>query len=129
MKKSFCFLVVMVFLLFSLPAMAANSVDYDDNFISIVLDGTTDWDSTVAFPLGIRVAAVEFYPSTANDVVVIRNKTATGVVVFKAKSIDGGALALPFSKARWKPYIKASDQTQGTPANALIIIHRDVQTQ
>lgn len=122
-------LAILIILLLTFPAFGANTVASDDNFISIILDGATDWDSSVAFPSGIRVAAIEFYPSAINDVLVIRNKTATGVFAFKAKDVIGGGVAMPFSKGAWKPYIKWSDQTVTTPANALIIIHRQAQTQ
>ena len=96
MKKIFLILILFFSLTMTAPSWAANTVAYDESFISVILDGSTDWDSSLVFTSGIRVAAITFYPNAVNDVLIIRNKTATGTFAFKCKDVLGGGQGFAF---------------------------------
>ena len=100
-----------------------NTVTYGPGVINIVTDGATDYDSTSAFPHGLRICEVIFYPSAANDVLKVRHGTATGTIISVLKTITGDVLKdYVTTGVPWKPYITATDLTLGTPANAVIIL-------
>jgi hypothetical protein len=98
-----------------------------------VLDGDVSWaTSTVTagrligmklddiFPDGLQLNAIKFYASAANDVLVVRNGSATGAVISKLKSVTGDTLKEWIdSKCLYKPYITYANCTFGTPANAI----------
>ena len=89
-------------------------------FTQITPDGSSDWDSASAFPDGMRVKSVLFYPSAANDVICIREGGATGPVIFQAKDVEGRGLLLDFQGNLIHPYLDQSGCTFDTPANVVI---------
>lgn len=103
-------------------AMADNIVNVDGLIIEIVPDGATDWDSRDLFPGGIVMDYVIFYPSAANDIIKLRERSATGPGIIKGKDILGGGLIISPQGGVLHPYLKATDCTINTPANASIII-------
>ena len=105
----------------------ANVVEYGRRSFTVTPDGVTDFDITeTLFTNGIRLAAINFYPSAANDVLAVRDKTATGALIHKVKDVVGGGLREEInSSLRVRPYLKASDQTFGTAANVRIIFEYD----
>ena len=105
----------------------ANVVEYGRRSFTVVPDGVSDFDITeTKFTNGIRLSAINFYPSAANDVLAVRDKTATGALIHKVKDTAGsGTREMMNVSLRVRPYIKASDQTFGTAANVRIIFEYD----
>jgi len=111
----------------------ANVVTLDNGFITLVLDSNFVWstDKVTAgrligmklddiFPEGLQLNAIKFYASAANDVLVVRNGSATGPIISKLKSVTGDTLKEWIdSKCLYKPYITYANCTFGTPANAI----------
>lgn len=107
----------------------ANQTTHSSGGMHIILDGTTDWsyiaDGGFAEGIGIKIASVQFNPSAANDVLVIRDKVvATGTIVHKLGPSAGTENLKDYNDPpEWEfPVIDASDLTLGTPANASVII-------
>jgi len=107
----------------------ANIIEYGRRTITITPDGVTDFDlaNETGFVNGIRLSAVNFYPSAANDVLAIRDKLVTGPMIYKVKDVVGGGVSQPIQgpSMKTKPYIKAADQTFGTAASVRIILEYD----
>jgi hypothetical protein len=116
------FLAFMCLVLAASVAMAANTVTRSGLFIEIIPDGSTDWDSQVDLPGGVSLVSVAFYPSAANDVIKLREKSASGPAIMNAKDTGGGGLIQYFDGGVVYPYLKAADCTFGTPANVRIIL-------
>lgn len=91
--------------------------------ISVVFDGATDFDMADYCPLGVRLTAMRFYPSAANDIMVVREKTADGVHKWKVKDTTGGGVHYECHPHTSFPYIKHDDTdlTLAVPANAMFI--------
>ncbi len=76
-----------------------------------------------AFPNGLRVSTVDFKPSQATDTLVVREDSATGTIIYARGDATGGGIHKPVAvPLRVKPYIKASEQVWGTPANVIIFL-------
>ena len=119
-------LSIILILAMAIPALAANttSISTNGSYISIILDGSTDWSGAVdgLIPAGRALLGIKFFPSAANDILVVRSGSATGPEIFHGKDIQGGGLAdNGFNGRITTPYIKASDCTLGTPANARVM--------
>ena len=75
-----------------------------------------------AFPNGIRLSDVRFHPSGTTDLLIIRERLATGPILYKNgiphQGVEGRSL-------RIIPYIKASEQAFLTPATCVIILEYD----
>jgi hypothetical protein len=105
--------------------------------IQIVFDGSTDWSwETEIEALGLSsgvenrlkqapIVAIVFYPSAANDRMVINDSTENGAAYFDSGIVTGDDdpriihYELPRNVAL---YIDADDYTLGTPANAKVLI-------
>ena len=82
------------------------------------------WDSQTHFPGGLKVTGIKFFPSAANDILAIRDGSATGPIMAKMKDTTGGGSAdISFDGGLWCcPYLLISDCTFNTIANATVII-------
>ena len=108
----------------------ANNTTMSGRFVEITLDGTTDWlwsqDLTSPFnnPAGIHVRCIQFQPSAANDVMVIRNGGVDAAAIFRVKCADttDDRPRGYNPEAPMRPVIDASDITLGTAANARVYI-------
>jgi len=107
----------------------ANTITYAPGKIHIVPDGATVYDSSTVFLHGIRLTGILFYPSAANDVLEVREGSATGTVISKMFSTTGGTLKEAISSGMtYKPYIKAAaggENVWTTPASVRIIFEYD----
>lgn len=56
------------------------------NTINVVFDGATAWDSTTDYPDGLSVESLEFKPAATDNVMTVREGSATGVRYFSAKA-------------------------------------------
>ena len=125
MKNKVLFSVLALVMVLGLVsfAQAANTVTRNNLFIEIVPDGTTDWDSSVAYPGGLVLEYIAFSPSAATDILKIREGAVGGPgmtpVVRANSNLDasiiytGGGLV--------HPYLKAADCTFTTPASVRIL--------
>ena len=118
------FLALIIVCLTASLALATNATKKIGNYIDIIPDGSTDWDITVdtGSANGVSLNYIAFYPSAANDVLVVRDRNGTGVRIFTAKDTAGGGLIMYYDGLMTKPYIKAADCTFGTAANVRILM-------
>ena len=80
---------------------------------------TTDIDFADYFPNGIKVAGIGFRASADSDVLVLKDRSASGVVV--AEILGSGSIE--YSESQWKHlYLDMSACTIGVPSSALLII-------
>jgi hypothetical protein len=111
----------------------ANTTTISGRFITVVPDGSTDWNIVTDLTAiagckqtGIYVRSIDFHPSATNDRLVVHERSNTGATIydFVARGADDSDIK-SFSSAKgngeWMfPYIKASDCTFGTAANCKI---------
>lgn len=130
MKKFWLGFVIL--LLLTAPGAAANTVTQGRDFIQVVPDGSTNFNLGDYWANGCYLISIEFSPSAANDILVVRDSSATGVVLTKMTDVLGGGMVKyfygpqenPVTQGRIsQPFINAADCTFGTAANATIIIH------
>ena len=121
LKKIMCF--VAIFVLMSGPALATNTATRTDTTVSVVLDGTTNFDLTAVpgVPSNVFLTSIIFKPSAANDYIQVRSGSASGAIIWPANvDITGGGQVLYFDASTQKPYIVASECHFSTAANALV---------
>ena len=124
MKRLIILLVILGLVVNAGVAVAAPTAVKSGNVIVITPDGTTnDWDSTVLYPNGMYIYAIAFCSSGANDKLSLRNGSATAAQMFPYLA-DAAASGQTwyYGDANFKPYLKASECTFGTAANARIIL-------
>jgi len=123
MKLRSILILVFSFLLACSVTWAANTITYAPGIITIVPDGSEDWDSSIKFPVGLKVTGVHI-KGTSSDKVVFRDRSATGTVRLGLTDGLGFGVYWPITNPdiSWYPYMKATDCTFGTPANVTIII-------
>ena len=90
------------------------------NTMSVIPDDTLDMDTTDKMAGGMLLKSIQFYPSAANDVLVVRDGSDSGAEMMHVKDVVGGGLVKYFD-TYCKPYIKDADCTWGTAANVRII--------
>jgi hypothetical protein len=134
MKKIISIFGILFLSAFFSAAWAANATTISTGglYISIILDGSTDWNGMAdgKMPNGAGLVAIKFFPSAVNDVLVVRNYSPTVPEIFHGKDILGGGLAdSGFHGRVCYPYIAASDCTLATPANARVIMIFDQITK
>lgn len=107
----------------------ANTTTHGKGVIHLVLDGSTDWsyitDAGFTSGVGLKISSIQFNPSAANDILIIRDRTvATGAIIFNSGPAGGTApIYDPLDPPQWQmPVIGATDLTLSTPANASVII-------
>ena len=64
----------------------ANTLTRGDRGISILFDGATAWDSTTAFPKGLRIESIEFCCVATGDICIIREESASGRKIMDEES-------------------------------------------
>ncbi len=103
----------------------ANTITYAPGKIHIVFDGATAYDITTKFADGVRLTGILFYPSAANDILEVREGSATGTVISKLISVTGNTLKEPIMNGHfYKPYIKApaaGENVWNTAANIRVV--------
>ena len=97
-------------------------------FITIIWDtAVTDWvyeTELPQFPNKIKVKSIQFNPSAANDVFVMREGSLVGTEIINVICADVTDQRVKyFGEGTWmKPYIEADDLTFGVLANARVTI-------
>lgn len=103
----------------------ANTITYTSGIIHIVPDGATIYDSSSAFPNGLRITGILFYPSAANDILEVRDGGASGTVIAKLNSVSGDVVKDYITTGlTYKPYIAVpagGGNVWNTAANVRII--------
>ncbi|MCP3684321.1 MAG: hypothetical protein GY861_16710 [bacterium] len=87
--------------------------------ISIVFDGSTPWDSTTDYPEGLLIESFEFKPTATDDIMIVRDTTASGRFLFHEKAAteyDSKIKLFPAegSKKKFSPYIVGNEASSGT---------------
>lgn len=100
----------------------ADTITIGGNMIQIVPapSGMSDFNITTYFGNGIRCSGVTFV-GASTDVLKIRNHASTGVFLIPKLSGNNAFSFIPPQDCF--PYIVASEQTQGTPANCIITFY------
>lgn len=109
--------------------MADNVTTKTGQFVSITGFTDTDWSCTTAAPNGLatsnmRVSRIQFNPSAAGDILVIRNGSVSSAIIerFYANSANVPLIRELNSSEPVKIHIDSSEWTLGTPANVLVQI-------
>jgi len=109
----------------------SNTTTTTGQFVEITgLDATWNLATDMAgfSDSGLRVKSIQFKPSAANDIMVVRNKTATGAKIFDVKCIDATDQRIVYfdgpngSGAQMWPYILVTDLTLSVAASAAVKI-------
>jgi hypothetical protein len=80
---------------------------------------TTDIDFADYFPNGVKIAGIGFNASGAGDILVLKDRTADGVIV----AVIHGTGNIVYSESVWHHlYLDVSACTVAVPGNALLII-------
>lgn len=108
----------------------ANVTTIEGNVINVT-GLTEDWDGMAACPEllyyqtlgGMKVASIRFDPSAKDDLMVIKEDSATGAVIFRKKAEDEyDNKPVYYSGRRMRPYIDISDCVFTDPASARVTI-------
>ena len=91
------------------------------DFLEITPDGVTNYDSQTAFPVGLYLQSIELVPSADTDILKVREAGAAGPIICRIKGSDTDRKKF-FNRALARPFIKGTDLTLTTPANARVII-------
>ena len=108
----------------------SNTTTVDGHVITITPDANTDWNLATDMPTfvnsGLRLKSIMFVPSAANDVIVVREGTATGAEWLRATCSGTTDVKFrPFAGSHGQrvfPYIDKTDCTLSTPANCRITL-------
>ena len=124
MKKLLLVLAILALMVSQVWATAWTATKMVGMLTLVPADATTSYDSSTPYPNGMYISSIAFLPSAANDVLVVRDGSATGVVIAKFKSIDGGPQIKYFSGEKvFRPYILYTDNTiSGTATAAMVNI-------
>ena len=102
----------------------ANTTTQHGNFIEITPDGATDWSAMGDIGHKLKLSAIQFNPSAANDVLIIRENGIDSAAIFNATAVGSAqVLARDYTHPKWcNPTIDASDCTFGTAGNVRILL-------
>lgn len=115
----------------------ANTTTINWPFITVVLDGSTDWTlsatgdasgSTTKLSSmansGLKLKSIRFHPSGANDVMIVHENGLDGADIFYAKCSGDTSDKVQYYGGAWvNPLIDASDLTLSSAADAKITFH------
>lgn len=74
----------------------ANTIVVGESFINVTFDGATAFDITSATlglasgarPNGVRAKSIQFVPAATDNILTVREGSASGPVIFKCKAAD-----------------------------------------
>lgn len=105
----------------------ANTVSIDNKTLSIIPDGSTDFDYVddggMPAGSGFRVNSISFIPSTSDDRLIMRAIDDTGTVVVDLGLSGTEMLAKDYFGQELKLYMKNADCTFTLAANCRILIN------
>ena len=109
-------ITALIIILFALPAMAANEVDWSADRLTITIGSIdSDWDYASLFPGsrfedGIRVFSIRFNPEATGDICSIEDSDDGGVKHFLSNNADGYDDRVQYyGKSRKKLYLDFDD--------------------
>ena len=80
-------------------------------------------ESHIASAKGVRIVSIWFVPSGANDVLVIRDGSASGPAMFYGKALNASEPVKHYYKGGIKkPYIQQADCSFAASANVRVIM-------
>ena len=85
--------------------MAATETRLHDTIMLTAIDA--DWTASDYY----NVYSITFIPGAANDVMVVKEATDAGVIIFYALSADADHRTIYYNGARFKPMVDFSDCT------------------
>ena len=98
----------------------ANTIVTGESFINITLDGATAFDITSATigladgarVNGVRAKSLQFVPAATDNILTVREGSATGPIIFKCKAANAYDLKyLPLTGKPQKLYIAGNEAT------------------
>ena len=98
----------------------ANTVVVGESFINVTLDGATDFDiASATLGLadgarvnGIRAKSLQFVPAATDNILTVREGSASGPVIFKCKAANAYDLKhLPLTGKPQKLYVTGNEAT------------------
>jgi hypothetical protein len=121
MMKRLTALIIGAFLamLFAAPALAANTVIYDNSVIEIS-DIDEDWDPGGTY----KIISITFVPGGSDDVMVIKKGSGTAATFFYALSTDGEPRVAYYFKEALNPFLDFGDCTLTGGAKVILVIDR-----
>lgn len=102
----------------------ANVVTIGPSTVTITnTDGTwANFDMKDYFPGRMKLNAIKFYPTTTNDIIQVRDGSATGPIISCMKDVSGTGVADKFYGVWCSPYVVISECTlAGTKTVARMI--------
>ena len=115
--------LVLILAAFLLPGgqapMAANTVTSSSTVIE-VSGMDSDWDPDTVY----KVIMIMFIPGASNDVMVIKQASATGPTVFYAKSTDGEPRVAYYNGREIRQFLDYGDCTLNAGAKVLVVIDK-----
>ncbi len=99
----------------------ANKVEIGGHTVYIQPDGKTDLDLAAYFPHGIRLTAIKFHHSSAQDRLVLRENGPQGPV-FHYKQAATSHRETFGTPRRYKPYMRAKDCHFANPKETTIML-------
>ncbi len=86
--------------------------------LDLTPDGTNDYDGAGDFPVGCGILKITALAGATNDVLVVRDGSATGPIIFKS---IGTRETEDFPGARMTPYVDNDDLTMATAGNCRLL--------
>jgi hypothetical protein len=111
------------------PVLATNTVNstggrqvlqvsaMDSDFNMVAQTGYTQYADG-----GVPIVVILFYPGAADDILVVKQQSASGPIITKLKSTDGEPRVMPLYGSRVKPYIDYSECTLSSGAFVVFIV-------
>lgn len=119
MKLKKLLFIVFALTIFSTPALAANTVQYSFPVINIsAID--SDWNDTESR----RVQYIIFVPGSANDILVIKQASATGPEIARMKSADGEPRIAIVGGSEIDMFLDYSDCTLNAGSKVIILLFK-----
>jgi len=124
-------IVLAMFVVFTTPGQAANTVQQGKGTYTIVPDGSTDWAWTEisgASSAGITVLSIQFNPSASSDQLIFRDGLGAAVPVFDSGAVGSTNPVIKYYPSKngfgklFQLRMTNADCTFDTPASVLITI-------
>ena len=120
-KIKIALLMVAILLMAITPVWSAWTESWTGGgVVELTPDAAGDYESTVTYPNGLKIWAIVFHPSTANDVLVVRLNSLTGPKLVPMTSILGDEKILYLPPKTIKIFIERDDCTFITYGNVRV---------
>ena len=130
-KLHITILILLLAIIIPCITLGANSTTVSGRFITVTgldADWYLDNDLPYLSGVGLRIKTIKFWPSAANDIIVLRNSTsgsASSSFACFMKSIDGEPRKDTFQGDVWYPFIDISYCTLSSASGATVVFEVD----